>query len=448
MTMKDDPREILTQVYQAALEAADPEAAVRRALRCEQQKLVAGDREYDLRRFKRVFLTGGGKAGVPMARAVESECGPHLAAGLVVVKHGHGGNLDRTRVLESGHPEPDEQGERAAVQLLDFVSRLTDEDLLLIVVSGGGSALLPAPMPPLTLEEKKRTTSVLIRASATIHEINTIRKHLSRLKGGRLIEQTGAGAVIALLLSDVVGDDLSSIASGLTVPDPSTYADCLEILQKHNLHADFPATVTAFLEAGAAGLPGAPPETPKPGHPGFDRVQNLLVASNIQALQAAARKSQEQGYRPVILSSSMYGNTADVALAHVAIAREVLDSGNPVQPPCCLISGGETTVRVSGDGKGGRNQEFALWCAHEISGWPEGEALFASLGSDGSDGPTEAAGAFADPSTVRRGAEKGLDIDDYLRRNDSYHFFQALQDLIVTGPTQTNVMDFRFVLIG
>jgi glycerate 2-kinase len=446
--MKNHLREALKQLYQAALEAADPDLAVRRALHREEDTLVAGDRRYDLRRFQRVFLAGAGKAGVPMARAVEAVCGTRLTAGLVVTKHGHGGQLNATRVLEAGHPEPDRDGEQAAAQLLDSLSSLTKDDLLLIVISGGGSALLPAPIASISLREKKQTTSVLIRAGATIQEMNKIRKHLSRLKGGRLIEQTGGATVIALLLSDVVGDDLSSIASGLTTPDPSTYADCLQILNKYRLQADLPSAVVRCLEAGAAGSPGAPPETPKPGHPGFERVQNLVVASNIQALQAAALESLQLGYKPIILSSSIYGNTADIALAHVAIAREVLDSGNPITPPCCLISGGETTVKVTGDGKGGRNQEFALWCAREISGWPEQEVLFASLGSDGTDGPTDAAGAIAHPSTARRAAEQGLDLDDHLGRNDSYHFFQPLRDLIVTGPTQTNVMDFRFVLIG
>jgi glycerate 2-kinase len=448
MTRRNDLRESLTQVFQAALGAADPDSAVRRTLHCEGPILTAGNRRYDLRRFKKVLLAGVGKAGVPMARAVEAVCGPHLNQGLVVVKHGHGGYLEKTRVLESGHPEPDEHGERAAIQMLDLVSGLTSDDLLILVISGGGSALLPAPIAPLSLEVKKLTTSVLIRAGATIQEMNKIRKHLSRLKGGRLIEHTGGATLIALLLSDVVGDDLSSIASGLTSPDPSTYTDCLEILQKYDLYGKLPGVVVDCLQAGAAGLAGAPPETPKPGHPGFERVHNLVVASNILALEAAARKSEELGYRPIILSSSMYGNTADLALAHVAIAREALDSGNPMKPPCCLISGGETTVKVTGNGKGGRNQEFALWCARDISSWTEQEVLFASLGSDGTDGPTDAAGAFADPSTTRRGAEKGLNIDDYLRRNDSYHFFRAIQDLIVTGPTQTNVMDFRFVMIG
>ncbi len=422
---------------------------MKRFLHRSEGQLRAGDHSYNFDQFRRVYLVGAGKAAVPMARAVEDLLTDRLEAGIVVVKYGHGGTLGRTTVLEAGHPEPDENGQAAALQLLDFVDRhLDSRDLLLVVISGGGSALLPAPVPPITLAEKQQTTALLLRAGATIQEMNTVRKHLSRIKGGRLVKYAHGATILAMMLSDVVGDELTSIASGPTVPDPTTYTDCLAIITKYGLETQLPAAVTSLLKRGAKGGPDAPSETPKSREEGFEKVQNAVVASNIVALQAAAQKAGALDLKPLILSSSIEGNTTDIALAHVALAREVLSSGNPVSPPCCIISGGETTVKVTGDGKGGRNQEFALCCAQAIADWKDRPVLFASLGSDGTDGPTDAAGAVATPQTVARAEAKGMSVQDFLRRNDSYHFFDALGDLIRTGPTRTNVMDLRLVLIG
>jgi hydroxypyruvate reductase len=382
-----------------------------------------------------------------MAKAVEDLLGDRLEAGLVIVKYGHGGQLQKTRVLEAGHPEPDDAGQAGAAALLGLVSRLSAEDLLIVLISGGGSALVPAPVPGVSLTDKKKTTALLLKCGASIHEMNCVRKHLSRMKGGRLLNHVNGATVLALMLSDVVGDDMSTIASGPTVPDPTTFADSLAILARYHLKSEVPASVRSHLERGAAGDPEAP-ETLKPGEARKLKIQNLIVGSNFLGLQAAAEKSRELGFAPLILSSSMEGNTADVAKIHVAMAREILATGNPVSRPCCLISGGETTVKVTGSGKGGRSQEFALWCARETAGWPDESILFASLGSDGTDGPTDAAGAMADPCSVARANALNLGIDDYLARQDSYNFFKPLKDLIITGPTRTNVMDFRFVLIG
>ena len=397
---------------------------------------------------RRVFLIGAGKAGLPMARAVEGVLGDKLEKGVVVVKYGHGGSLQKTTVLEGNHPDPDEGGYESTQRVLAFLQKnLQEKDLLLLVISGGGSALLPAPVSAITFEEKKAVAALLLQSEATIQEINAIRKHLSRIKGGQLLNYTQGAEVISLLLSDVVGDDLASIASGPTNPDPTTYSQCMEIIRRYGLEEKVPGSVLDHLQAGAAGTPGTE-ETPKPGDPRFERVHNVIVGCNMQALQAAAERADQLGFSPLILSSSITGNTADVALAHVAIAREALETGNPIRPPCCIISGGETTVRLTGTGKGGRNQEFALWCAREIANWSHSQVLFASVGSDGTDGPTDAAGAIASPETARRAQEKGLSIQDYLDRNDSYHFFAELGDLIMTGPTLTNVMDLRFVLIS
>lgn len=435
----------LEQIYRAALEAVDPARAVASFLRRAGSRLTIGDQVYRLDKFRRVYLVGAGKAAVPMARAVEGVLADRLTGGLIVVKSGHGGTLQKTRVIEAGHPEPDGAGLEGARELLDFLQgKLSREDLLMVVISGGGSALLPAPAPKVPFEDKKETTSILLKCGATIEEMNTIRKHLSRIKGGRLIEHAQGARVAALLLSDVMGDDLTSIASGPTVPDPTTFADALKIIQRYRLEDRLPDSVLRYLRAGAR---GQREETPKPGDPRFRDVQNLVVGSNIIGLRAAAARARSLGFVPLILSSSLGGDTGEVAKLHAAIAREILNTGNPISPPCCLISGGETTVKVRGTGKGGRNQEFALWCALEIAGWKE-PVLFASLGSDGTDGPTDAAGAQASPETVQRASQKGLSIPDHLDRNDSYHFFKELGELILTGPTQTNVMDFRFVLIG
>ncbi len=444
-TLRSSQREI----YEAALEAVDPEKAVRSSLLRQEDSLQLAGTAYALSDFRNVFLVGTGKAGVPMARAVEDILGDRLEQGLIVVKHGHGGALDKTQVLEAGHPEPDEDGRRATEALLSFLhSRVTDQDLLLVLLSGGGSALLPAPVPEISFEAKQGTNATLLKSGATIHEINTIRKHLSRVKGGRLIEHAGGAQILSLMLSDVVGDDLSSIASGPTVADPTRFEDCLRILAGYKIEESTPPEVLSYLRSGAASGTTGIRETPKPGDSRFARVQNAIVASNIVALKAAAEKALTLGFTPLILSSSIAGNNADVALVHAALAREVLQSGLPVQRPCCIISGGETTVRVTGDGKGGRSQEFALCCAAEIAAWDFESILFTSLGSDGTDGPTDAAGAWASPQTAARAEALNLSMQDFLTRNDSYHFFQALGDLIITGPTQTNVMDLRFILIG
>jgi glycerate 2-kinase len=304
-----------------------------------------------------------------MARAVETVLEERLDSGLIVVQYEYGGTLEKTIVLEAGHPEPDQQGLKSVQRLLDFLQeKVSQSDLLLMVISGGGSALLPAPVCEISFEDKKKTTALLLKSGATIQEINTIRKHLSRIKGGRLLDHTQGAEVVTLLLSDVVGDDLGSIASGPTSPDPTTFVQCLEILEKYGIAQQIPEPVMGYLKPRAASGDLAE-ETPKPGDPRFEKVQNVIVGSNILALKAAAIEAETLGFSPLILSSSITGNTADAASLHVAIAREILSSGLPIEPPCCLISGGETTVRVTGDGKGGRNQEFVLHCAREIQDW-------------------------------------------------------------------------------
>jgi len=436
---RDTFKQVLTRIYRAALEAVDPEKAVSRALLGSDLEKIRG----------RVYLAGIGKAGLPMAKAVEDFLDDRLEAGLIVVKDGYGGELRKTRVLESSHPQPDRRGVEAARQLTTLLrNRLAPDDLLIFVVSGGGSALLPYPVEPLTLEDKQAATAVLLRCGAEIQEINAIRKHLSQVKGGRLLDFTNGASVLSLLLSDVVGDDIPSIASGPTAADPTTFSECLEILEKYRVTSEMPKVVVEVLETGASGGNGAPQETPKAGDPRFERVENRIVGSNLSALRAAAVASAEEGFPPLILSSSITGLNSEAARFHVALVDEILKSGNPIAPPCCLISGGETTVLVQGNGKGGRNQEFALECALRLSRNPDAAVLVAGIGTDGTDGPTDAAGAVAFPDTVARARAVGMEAGDYLKRNDSYPFFQRLGDLVVTGPTRTNVMDLRIILVG
>jgi len=400
-------------------------------------------RDYDLRAFDAVTVVGAGKAGAPMAAAIEDLVGDRVRDGLINVKYEHGQPLGSVRLQEAGHPVPDESGQKGAEAILDLVRPLGERDLLFCLLSGGGSALLPLPAGGLTLEDKQETTRQLLACGANIEEINAVRKHLSGIKGGQLTRAAAPAAVISLMLSDVIGDRLDVIASGPTVPDESTFADVASIVARYGLEGKLPPAVQGRIGDGIA---GKVQETPKAGDEAFERTQNVVIASNSLAVRAAAEKARELGYNTLILSSFIEGETRDVARAHAAIALEVHDSGNPVPAPACILSGGETTVTIRGDGKGGRNQEFALAAAQDLGGLLD--TLVLSGGTDGTDGPTDGAGAFADGSTVARAAELGLDPEDYLARNDSYHFFEPLGDLLITGPTRTNVMDVRIVLVG
>ena len=313
------------------------------------------------------------------------------------------------------------------------------DDLVICLISGGASALLPLPAPPVTLEEKQETTRLLLACGANIHEINCIRKHISGIKGGQLARLAYPATVLALILSDVIGDDLDMIGSGPTVPDRSTFADARAIFEKYGIWNKLPLGVRQRIADTA-------PETPKPGDRIFERVQNLIVGSNRLAVDAAAREARALGFRTMVLSTFIEGEAREAGRIHAAIAKEIVASGRPVKSPACVISGGETTVTIRGSGLGGRNQEFALAAAIDIDGLSE--VVILSGGTDGTDGPTDAAGAIADGRTVSRAQASGLDASDFLARNDSYHFFEGLGDLLKTGPTGTNVADVRILLSG
>ncbi|HLJ14420.1 MAG TPA: glycerate kinase [Bryobacteraceae bacterium] len=436
-------RKTALAIFGAALQAADPAEAVLRHVRVEHNTLIAGRRRYALNRFKRIQVIGAGKASAAMARAVEHLLGARISGGLINVKYGHSGPLKRVRINECGHPVPDESGLRGALKIAAIAQNAGEDDLLLCLISGGASALLPAPAPPIMLDEKQETTKALLACGATIHEINAVRKHISTLKGGQLARLAQPATVLALLLSDVIGDDLDVIGSGPAAPDASTFADALEILSKYKLTRRVPASVRRRLQQGAQ---GKIPETPKPTDPIFGKVQNLIVGGSRQAIQAAAEKAREGGFRTLLLSTTMEGETREVARVHAAIAREALVSGQPARPPLCLLSGGETTVTLRGHGMGGRNQEFVLAAALDIAGLKNVVVL--SAGTDGTDGPTDAAGAIADGQTIARAVQLQLDARRFLADNDSYRFFEKLGGLLKTGPTGTNVMDIRIVLIG
>lgn len=439
----EDLRKDARSIFMAGLGAVEPGAAIRRFVRRRDRRLWIDEQEYDLSRFNHIYIVGAGKAGAPMAAAIEEILGEELTEGLVNVKYGHILPLDRIRLLEAGHPLPDRNGQRGSRMMMDILAKAGKQDLVLGLISGGGSALLPFPSPPLSLENKQQTTDALLSCGARINEINAIRKHMSQLKGGRMTKAAHPATLACLMLSDVVGDDLDVIASGPTVPDPSTFQDCIDILTRYQILDQLPGAVIRHFEAGISGMI---PETPKPADPIFRNVQNRVVGNSSQALVAARRQAESLGYHTIILSSLIEGETRDVARVHTAIAKEIVRTGNPLPSPACIISGGETTVTVRGSGKGGRNQEFALAGAMDIAGEPGIVVLCA--GTDGTDGPTEAAGAFADSQTASRAKAVGMDAATYLADNDAYHFFKPLGDLFITGPTNTNVMDLRIVLVG
>lgn len=430
-------------IFRAALDAGDVTGLLPAAVRLEGSRLVVGDRSFDLDRVRRLLVVGAGKASGAMAQALERLLGERISDGLVVVKEGALRPTARIRQVEASHPIPDERGLEAARGILELARSAGVDDLVVCLISGGGSALTPLPVPGVSLEEKRRVTRLLLEAGATINELNAVRKHLSAIKGGQLARAAAPAPVVALLLSDVIGDPLDVIASGPTAPDDSTYAGALEILGRFGLLESVPASVRRHLEAGAR---GEIPETPKVGDPLFDRVVNVLIGNNALVAERAVEEARRQGFTPLLLSRGLQGEAREVARALASIAKEVRASGRPIPPPACLILAGETTVTVRGDGRGGRCQEFCLAAALELQGLPG--ILVLAAGTDGTDGPTDAAGALANGETVSRARALGLDPRAALRRNDSYTFFQALGDLIVTGATRTNLMDLYLLIIS
>jgi hydroxypyruvate reductase len=430
-------------IFQAALKAAAPAEAVRRAVRLTRGTLIAGHKRYPLAKFRNIYIIGAGKASVEMARTIERLLGARISAGWINTKYGHAAPygqaapLRRIEVNECGHPLPDARGEDGARRIAEIADEATADDLVICLISGGASALLPLPAPPVTLKDIRETTQLLLDCGANIHEVNCARKHISAIQGGQLARLAYPATVLALILSDVIGDDLDVIGSGPTVPDSSTSSSAKTVFEKYAIWQRAPLSVRQRIASGAG-------ETPKPGDRVFDRVNNVVVGSNRLAVDAASKKARALGFRTIVLTASVQGEAREIARVHAAIAREILTAGRPVRLPACVISGGETTVTIRGQGKGGRNQEFALAAAIDIASFEN--VLILSAGTDGSDGPTDAAGAIADGSSVARAMSKGLDPQGCLRDNDSYRFFDALGDLFKTGPTGTNVADIQIIL--
>jgi len=431
---------LLPRLLTVALRAADPAQALRRLVRIRGAVATIGRRRYDLRAFRRIIAVGGGKASGRLAAALEARLGRWLEGGLVVVKRGHGVPTRRIRLIEAGHPVPDRAGTRATGRIRALIGGMTAHDLLFVLLSGGASSLLPAPAHGLTLADKQRTTRLLLRSGAPIHEMNVVRKHLSALKGGRLVEATHAH-VTGLIVSDVFGDDPASIASGPTAPDSSTYAQACRILRRRRLWWALPSRVRRHLEAG---LSGKRNDTPKPGHPMFRRVRNILLGNNALAVQALARRARAIGLHVIVATEPLLGEARVEGRRFGTLARRIATTGRPIRRPALVIAGGEPTVTVRGSGKGGRAQEFALTAARGIAGLHR--VWIAALGTDGTDGPTEVAGAVVDGSTVDRASRIGVDLSRVLRRNDSYGFFRQTGGHIVTGPTGTNVNDLYVIL--
>lgn len=419
--MSRHPEELLRKLFDAAVAAAQPAVAL-------SSHLPAPPRGHTL-------VIGAGKASAAMARALEDHW-PGPLEGLVVTRYGYQVPCRRIEIVEAAHPVPDAAGERAARRILAKVQGLTEDDLVICLISGGGSALLSLPAPGLTLGDKQVVNQALLKSGATIAEMNSVRKHLSAIKGGRLAAACAPARVVTLLISDVPGDDPAAIASGPTVADPTTFADALAILRKYAIAV--PPAVREHLQRSAD-------ETPKPGDPRLARCETVIIAAPQLSLEAAAAVARKAGYQSLILGDSLEGEARDVALVHAGIAQQVVRHNQPVAAPCMLLSGGETTVTVRGRGRGGRNAEFALALALALRGEPRVWAI--ACDTDGIDGTEDNAGAIVTPDSLARAAAKGLKAADCLADNDGYGFFQGIGDLVVSGPTLTNVNDFRAILV-
>jgi glycerate 2-kinase len=427
-------------VLGAALDAVDPAKAIRRVLERRENSLWIDGAAYDLGRYRRIFVIGGGKAGASMAAAVEAVLGDLITAGVVNVKYGYTAPTRIVRVREAGHPVPDAAGVAGTQEMVNLLRGASADDLVLCLISGGGSALMTLPVEGVSLDDMQTLTHLLLRSGAPIQDMNAVRKHLSQIKGGQLARLAHPATVVSLILSDVVGSPLDVIASGPTVPDTSTFARAQAVIERYGITGDVPESVRQHLRRG---LSGAVPETPKPGE--LANAHNVIIADNARAAQAAVARAEALGFHTLRLSTYVEGEAREVARVLAALAKEITATGRPVPRPACLILGGETTVTVHGDGKGGRNQELALAAALAIQGIES--VMIASLATDGSDGPTDAAGGLVDGTTVARGERLGMSAQAALDNNDAYPYLSQVGDLMVTGPTNTNVNDLMAVFV-
>ncbi len=437
-------REAVLKVLEAGIERVDPFKAVKAAIQLRGNVLIVKDQRFDLSKYRRIIVVGLGKASGRMAEAVERVLGDLIEDGLIIIPKGttQMTSLRKVRVAEAIHPLPTEENLRAAEALVKLVEGLNEKTLLIILISGGGSALLTYPAEGVSLESLKTVTKALMNAGADIFELNTVRKHLSAVKGGQLARLAQPATIISLIMSDVVGDDLSVIASGPTAPDPSTFQDAKNVLERRGLWESVPPDIRERILAGVVGRVR---ETPKPGDPLFKRVHNFVIASVRDSLEAMVNTAGRLGYPAVILTPFLEGEAREAAKFILAVGRSIRVVGRPFKPPIMLLFGGETTVTVKGGGRGGRNQEFVLATVPRLKMLER--AVVASIGTDGIDGPTDAAGAIADEGTMSVALGRGLDPIEYLENNDSYNFFYKAGGLIFTGPTGTNVGDIGAMLL-
>lgn len=435
-------RELAIKSLESALKAADPRQIIKSRLLLRDSVLRVDEYSFDLGKFKSVYVVGGGKASGSMAEALEKVLGRRITAGFVNVLHGETNKTSIIKLHGANHPVPDEAGVEGTRKMLDLVEAATADDLVICLISGGGSSMMPLPRGGISLSDKREITDLLLKSGATITEINTVRKHISDFKGGWLAKKAYPATVLNLILSDVMGDPLDFIASGPTVPDSTTFHDAVSVLRKYDLWARGPPSVTKVLSDGEKGLI---PETPKASDEAFKRVHNVVVGNNRLVSQTACTEFKSAGLDTLLLTSIMEGEARHVGTVLSSIAREVSISDNPVHKPGAVVAGGETTVTVTGKGKGGRNQEVALAAAMKL-GNLDGVAV-ASLTTDGVDGPTDAAGAVVDGKTLAKAKRMGLSPEKFLAANDSYNFFSKISDLIFTGPTGTNVNDISLIVI-
>jgi glycerate-2-kinase len=438
-----EARKVALSLIESALEAVNPKNLVKQAVRIRKNTIHVLNYSFALQDYDKIIVIGGGKACGSMAEALEDIIGSQLTCGIINIPKGTQKrySLRTIDLHEASHPIPDSEGESGVERMIELLTTVNAKTLVITLLSGGGSALLPSPQHGITLTDKQQVTDILLKCGATIEEINVIRKHVSRIKGGRLATMSYPATNLCLILSDVVGNSLTSIASGPTVPDPSTYAEAIDILRRYAVWDYTPIAVRNYLNGG---FEGVNPESPKPGDPRFSKSTNVVVGNNQIALQSAMRKAREHNLNSLILSSQIEGEARVVGRIFSAIAKEMVQYGNPVSRPSLILAGGETTVTVKGAGTGGRNQELALEAAMHLANL-EGVVLVA-LGTDGTDGPTDMAGAIVDGATSRRCELKGIDILQHLRNNDSYPVFKELGDHIHTGSTGTNVNDLIVIV--
>ena len=426
-----------------ALQTANPASIIRRHVRLDHDTLHVDKLSFPLKRDQRLFVFGAGKASGYMGEEIERILGERIDDGFVIIPdylrprpRGH-----RIRYHRGTHPIPSRKNTDGAAQILRLVKNSTANDLIVVILSGGASALMDYPLEGISLEDERKTTSLLLRSGTNIHEINTVRRHISRVKGGRLAEAAHGARVLTLIISDAVGDQVDTIGSGPTAPDPTTYSDAKQVLEKYSLWMRIPSHVRKTIMTGINGVLA---ETPKQGDRAFRYVNNVIVGCNRESCRAAASYLNKEGYHSQVLSTRIVGEAREAGRILGSVATDIHDNGLPISPPAALTSGGETTVTVKGNGKGGRNQELALAAAASIAGYER--IVVGSIATDGVDGPTDAAGAIADGTTVKRGKRLGMDAEDYLRKNDSYNYFRRLGDLIMTGPTGTNVNDIMIIV--